>query len=75
MATLPMVSFEKRLTSSSGGGGTSGDRCAVGLTDAFEAAVGLAGFSSEAAANEVLQFFVGPEAEHFFATADSIFQF
>ena len=57
------------------GGRAGGDGGIVRLTQAFEAAIGLADFGAEAAADEILQLLVGAEAQHFFSAADGISSF
>jgi len=50
----------------------SGDIIAVSLFDSLKALVLFAAFLYETAGDEVLQFFVGTKAEHFFSTTDCV---
>jgi hypothetical protein len=46
----------------------------MSLTEAFEAAVGLADLGAEAAADEILELLVAPETEHLLTAADGVFE-
>jgi hypothetical protein len=44
------------------------------LAETRETTIGFSSFGAEPSADETLQFFIRPQAEHFFATTDGVLQ-